>query len=176
MRASVVLLVAVATALTVSCAGDETGATGPTGSTGVTGLPRPSPAAGWTGTARFEMDGGVQARADLSMVIGTVSLDPRELVVSWTDGAGEHALAILWSGTGPPEVGVALEGFLIAIGTPQTRGHGSYGDERGGCTVTLETFGRTAMAGTFDCPELELADRALPSSHATGSFRVSRAD
>lgn len=173
MRWSLALVV-LATALASGCGGGQEGATGATRSTEKTPAPPPSPAAGWTGTASFEMTGGVDTGADLTMVIGTVTLDPRELVVAWTDDAGDDALAILWSGTEPPELGVPLDGFLIAVGTPETRGHGSYGDERGGCVVTLDSFGRDGMAGTFDCPELELPDRALPTARAAGSFTVSR--
>jgi len=173
MRRSLVLVV-LATALASGCGGGQEGPTGATPSTGETFAPRPSPAAGWAGTASFEMTGGVDTRADLTMVIGTVTLDPRELVVAWTDDAGNDALAILWSGTERPELGVPLDGFLIAVGTPETRAHGSYGDEWGRCVVSLDSFGPDGMAGTFDCPELELPDRALPTARATGSFTVSR--
>jgi hypothetical protein len=176
VRRSLVLAVVAATLASACGGGDpdraEPTPTGPTGGTGA--LPRPSPAAGWVGTATFDISGGVRDGADLTMAVGTVALDPEELVVAWTDDAGEHALAILWAGTEPPALGVPIEGFLVTITTPETLEHGSYGDERGGCSVTLDRYGPDGLSGTFDCTDLEVPDRGLPSASATGIFELSR--
>lgn len=177
-----IVLAAVAAALSAACGDGGNGSATPTasptdasGSTGATeGSPPPTPAAGWTGSAGFDMSGGVTTRADLTMVIDTVSLDPDELVVVWTDEAGGTFLAILWTGTRPPELGVPLEGFLVNITTPETREHGSYSDYTGGCTVTLDTFYEDGMSGAFACTDLELPDGQLPPVEASGSFSVSR--
>ena len=177
-----IVLAAVAAALSAGCGDGGNGGATPTASptdasesTGATGgSPPPTPAAGWTGSAGFDMSGGVTARADLTMVIDTVSLDPAELVVVWTDEAGGTFLAILWTGTRPPELGAPLEGFLVNITTPETREHGSYSDYAGGCTVTLDTFDEDGMSGSFACTDLELPDGQLPAVEASGGFSVSR--
>lgn len=148
--------------------------TGPGTGSGATGPPPPTPAAGWTGTAEFDLSGGVATHADLTMVVDTVSLDPDELVVVWTDEDGQDMLAVLWTGTRRPELRIPLEGFLINVTTPQTREHGPYSDYQGGCSVTLDTFGADGMSGTFACTGLQLPDGQLPDADANGSFSVSR--
>jgi hypothetical protein len=176
------MLAAVAAALLAACGGAGPEAI-PTGSAGGKAppasatsdpTPKPSPAEGWTGTATLELRGGVEAHRVLPIVFGTVSLDPSELVVAWSDPDGGYALAVLWSGTAAPEARVPLEGALLTISTPETGGFGTYTDTRGACVTTLVTFRPDRMAGTFRCPELRLPDRSLPDVQATGSFRVRR--
>jgi hypothetical protein len=171
-----IVAVGVVVALVAGCGGEEPDAVpSPTDRANVApSLPAPTPAVGWSGAASFDMTGGVTARAELPLVVGTVALDLDELVVVWTDDTGENALAILWTGTEAPDLHVPLEGFLVNITTPRSLAYGSYSDYGGGCRATLERFDADGMAGTFKCEDLQLPDGQLPDARATGAFSVSR--
>ena len=176
MRRTIVLA-AVAAMLLAGCDGagpDGASTSGEAGSTTPSTSPPPSPAEGWSGSATLDLHDGADASVELPIVFGTVSLDPSELVVAWTDPTGGYALAVLWSGTDPPEPGMALEGALLTIAMPETVASGAYADTRGTCVTTLETYGPRRMTGTFRCPDLRSGDRRLPNLEATGSFGVQR--